>query len=290
MTPRESSRTWTSVASSSDGTKLLAAVNNGQLYTSIDSGVSWTPPTGTAQWISVASSADGTKLLAAVSGGQLYTSNGTSGGQGSTAALQYLGNNLWTIVEESHVAAGAIDTPQLAANAVSSANIAAGAVTNTQLAANAVSSANIAAGAVTNTQLANNSVATADIQTGAITSVQLAPSSVGSAQLANSAVTSASIASGAVTNTQLASNAVATANIQNAAVTSVQLAFERRRYHKHRKCSGDCCQTRSLHRGLDNDRQQCLSLCLLRRHLHECSTASVTRRQSQRSERGNRAI
>ena len=30
-------------ASSADGTKLAVAVNNGQIYTSTDSGVTWTP-------------------------------------------------------------------------------------------------------------------------------------------------------------------------------------------------------------------------------------------------------
>jgi len=55
---------WTSVASSADGTKLVAASEGGGIYTSVDSGATWTQ-TGTAQaWTSVASSADGTKLVA----------------------------------------------------------------------------------------------------------------------------------------------------------------------------------------------------------------------------------
>ena len=33
---------WTSVASSADGTKLVAVENNGQIYTSTNSGASWT--------------------------------------------------------------------------------------------------------------------------------------------------------------------------------------------------------------------------------------------------------
>ena len=74
-TPRESSRIWFSVASSADGTKLVAVVNGGQIYTSTDSGVSWTPRESNRDWISVASSADGGKLVA-VAGfdGQIYTS------------------------------------------------------------------------------------------------------------------------------------------------------------------------------------------------------------------------
>ena len=34
-TPRESVRNWASVASSSDGTKLVAVVNNDQIYTGV---------------------------------------------------------------------------------------------------------------------------------------------------------------------------------------------------------------------------------------------------------------
>ena len=75
-----SSRYWSSVASSADGTKLVATVGYtiytasqpGAIYTSTDSGVTWTPHTSAApflnlNWSSVASSADGTKLVAAVS-------------------------------------------------------------------------------------------------------------------------------------------------------------------------------------------------------------------------------
>ena len=73
-TPRESVRGWTSVASSSDGTKLVAFVNGGQIYTSIDSGVNWTPRDSNRNWISAASSSDGGKLVAGVEFGQIYTS------------------------------------------------------------------------------------------------------------------------------------------------------------------------------------------------------------------------
>jgi len=69
------------VASSADGSKLLAANYSGPLYTSSDSGATWTPQTngiangGNQPWSTVASSADGTKLIAGVTGsGPLYTS------------------------------------------------------------------------------------------------------------------------------------------------------------------------------------------------------------------------
>jgi hypothetical protein len=61
---------WTSVASSADGTKLVAAAMNsegGFIYASMDSGLTWTltgAPTNNS-WATVASSADGSKLVAA---------------------------------------------------------------------------------------------------------------------------------------------------------------------------------------------------------------------------------
>ena len=73
-TPRESNRIWRSVASSDDGTKLVAVVSGGLIYTSTDSGVTWTARDSLRNWRSVASSADGTKLVAVTYGGQIYTS------------------------------------------------------------------------------------------------------------------------------------------------------------------------------------------------------------------------
>jgi photosystem II stability/assembly factor-like uncharacterized protein len=54
------------MASSADGTKLAFGDNGGYIYTSTDSGATWTERTtmGSNQWISIASSSDGTKLAA----------------------------------------------------------------------------------------------------------------------------------------------------------------------------------------------------------------------------------
>jgi len=71
------SGSWSSVASSADGTKLVAAQSSGSIYT-FASGGSWTQRTtglpGSAAWTSVASSSDGGKLAATVNGGGIYTS------------------------------------------------------------------------------------------------------------------------------------------------------------------------------------------------------------------------
>jgi hypothetical protein len=71
---REQNRDWRSVAMSADGSKIIAAVQFGRLYTSIDYGTTWTPREQTRSWLAVASSADGTKLIAGVNGGNLYVS------------------------------------------------------------------------------------------------------------------------------------------------------------------------------------------------------------------------
>ena len=73
------SRQWFSVASSSDGVKLVAVVNVGDIWTSTDSGATWTDRTGPGAqpWRSVASSSNGVKLVAAGSGfstGDIWTS------------------------------------------------------------------------------------------------------------------------------------------------------------------------------------------------------------------------
>lgn len=73
-TARESSRNWTSVASSADGAKLVATVSLGQVFTSADSGLSWVARDSARNWNAVASSADGTRIVAVASSSQIYTS------------------------------------------------------------------------------------------------------------------------------------------------------------------------------------------------------------------------
>jgi hypothetical protein len=80
-TARDTVRDWSCVASSSDGLKLIAGVDNGaqggNLYTSTDGGISWAPRASVKSWRSVASSSDGTKLVAVVRepANPIYTSS-----------------------------------------------------------------------------------------------------------------------------------------------------------------------------------------------------------------------
>jgi hypothetical protein len=60
------SNDWHCIASSADGSRLVAGQDPGPLYLSTNSGTTWTPTTvSNESWFSVASSADGTKLVAA---------------------------------------------------------------------------------------------------------------------------------------------------------------------------------------------------------------------------------
>ena len=72
-TYRASSKNWYGIASSSDGTKLAAVVYQGYLWTSSNSGETWTNRVSTRNWYGIASSSDGTKLAAIVSGGNIWT-------------------------------------------------------------------------------------------------------------------------------------------------------------------------------------------------------------------------
>ena len=67
---------WSSITSSADGTKLAAVVSGGSIYTSTNSGATWTEQTaaGSRYWYSITASADGTKLAAVPYSGYIYTS------------------------------------------------------------------------------------------------------------------------------------------------------------------------------------------------------------------------
>jgi len=96
-TPRATNKAWKSVASSSDGTKLVAVVFNGQIHTSTDSGATWTPRDAVRNWSCVASSADGTKLVAAVQGGKIYRTIDS----GLTWSIAFVTDAQWNAIASS---------------------------------------------------------------------------------------------------------------------------------------------------------------------------------------------
>lgn len=107
---------WYALASSADGKKLLAAgsdyqyLTNGStiytlattawIYTSTNSGASWTRASSmpiNVSWTSAASSADGSKLAVAATSGAIYT----SADSGSTWTLRSTPNKQWNSIASS---------------------------------------------------------------------------------------------------------------------------------------------------------------------------------------------
>ena len=73
---------WSSIASSTDGTKLVAVGLGTQIWTSNDSGVTWLPRGAALSWDSVTMSADGSRIAAAT----LETNAGNGNGKIYTLA------------------------------------------------------------------------------------------------------------------------------------------------------------------------------------------------------------
>jgi hypothetical protein len=88
-----------SIASSADGTKLVAArLFADHIYVSNDSGNTWMPTSSLIQsWFTCTSSADGTKLVAAVFNGLIYTSTNS----GTTWLTNNAPTNFWRSIASS---------------------------------------------------------------------------------------------------------------------------------------------------------------------------------------------
>ena len=86
------------VASSADGTQLFAAPIFGNLYTSSDSGTTWTQRQAVQYWRSIASSADGIKLVATDLGSTLVL---TSTDAGLTWTVRLLGKECWGVASSA---------------------------------------------------------------------------------------------------------------------------------------------------------------------------------------------
>ena len=102
-------RQWIALASSDDGARIIAADEQGKLYTSSDFGQSWVARDSNRNWRGVTSSADGKKLAAIVRDGKIYTYsevNGylvppgkyLTGAIGGNIEIVYMGNGRYFIV------------------------------------------------------------------------------------------------------------------------------------------------------------------------------------------------
>lgn len=65
---------WSAIACSSTGSNVVAVINGGQIYTSVNAGYNWTARDIARAWTCVAVSGDGSRMVAGVNGGQLYLS------------------------------------------------------------------------------------------------------------------------------------------------------------------------------------------------------------------------
>lgn len=100
---------WQDITSSSDGDRLVAIVQSGDIWTSSDSGVSWTnvttgiPSLSGLGWKSITSSSDGSKLAVIDSNnGDIFTSSdsGTTWTNVTTGNASMSGQN-WTSITSS---------------------------------------------------------------------------------------------------------------------------------------------------------------------------------------------
>ena len=93
---------WRSVASSADGSHVVAVVEYIGIYTSADSGSTWMQETSGlpvhTEWVSVASSSDGSHLAAVAYGGGIYTSADSGQTWVQTSAPSA---NWWSIASSS---------------------------------------------------------------------------------------------------------------------------------------------------------------------------------------------
>ncbi len=71
---------WSSIACSADGQRVIASVQNGSIYVSQDHGLNWVQQTVTvplaANWKTVCASSDGNTLAAAAAGGRIWRRSG----------------------------------------------------------------------------------------------------------------------------------------------------------------------------------------------------------------------
>ena len=89
---------WSAVASSADGSNLVATVTGGGIYTSANGGATWNQQNqpNLVAWKAVASSSDGSRLAAAYSGSPGYVL--TSASSGYTWTTSGATNAQWTAV------------------------------------------------------------------------------------------------------------------------------------------------------------------------------------------------
>ena len=103
--------------------------------------------------------------------------------------------------------------------AMMAADVPDGAIDSNNLADNAVTGSKIAADSIGSNKLSNGSVTTEKLVDGAVSGLKIAANSISASNLSNGAVTADKVASGAVTAEKLVSGAITTDKLANGAVT-----------------------------------------------------------------------
>jgi len=135
--------------------------------------------------------------------------------------MSYIGNSppIGTASEVSSV-----DTPNIAAGAITETRIATDAVTTTKILDANVTTAKLADNAVTTAKILDANVTAGKIASNAVTTAKILDSNVTTAKIADSNVTTAKILDANVTNAKLASNAVTSAKITDGSITLAKIA------------------------------------------------------------------
>ena len=124
-------------------------------------------------------------------------------------------------VDSDQIAADAVTAAKLADDAVVTANIVDSNVTTAKIAADAVTAAKLADDAVVTANIVDSNVTTAKIAADAVTAAELADDAVVTANIVDSNVTTAKIADSNVTTGKLADNAVTTAKLGTIPITTL---------------------------------------------------------------------
>jgi hypothetical protein len=110
---------------------------------------------------------------------------------GGTGASSYLksgdaaGGDLTGSFPNPLIAANAVESGEIAADAVSSEEIAASGVDSTEIAGDAVGTSEIAANGVDSTEIADDAVDAAEIATNGVDSAEIAPAAIGTSEIGN---------------------------------------------------------------------------------------------------------
>ena len=123
-------------------------------------------------------------------------------------------------IDRVHLAADIIDGTKIADDVINSEHYVAGSIDAEHIASNAVTTAKILDANVTNTKLATDAVSTAKIADGSVTTAKIAADAVTSAKIADDQINSEHYVDGSIDTAHIADDQVTYAKIQNVATAN----------------------------------------------------------------------